>query len=165
MTLDEFNALDAQEARRTLLACADVERWADAVADGRPYARVEDALQAARTVADPWAPDEIDDALARHPRIGESAQGDAADARLSRTEQAGVDTRDADVARRLADGNRAYEERFGHVFLVRAAGRSAEEILEQLTERLGNDAATERENAARNLREIAVLRLEGMLVA
>ncbi|MGO1203172.1 2-oxo-4-hydroxy-4-carboxy-5-ureidoimidazoline decarboxylase, partial [Cellulosimicrobium funkei] len=69
------------------------------------------------------------------------------------------------VTRRLAEGNRAYEQRFGHVFLVRAAGRSAEEILEQLTERLGNDAETERANAARNLREIAALRLKGMLTA
>ncbi len=84
---------------------------------------------------------------------------------MSRSEQAGVDTSDGDVARRLVEGNRAYEERFGHVFLVRAAGRSAEEILEQLTERLGNDAETERANAARNLREIAALRLKGMLTA
>ncbi|MCR1984485.1 OHCU decarboxylase, partial [Cellulosimicrobium cellulans] len=75
------------------------------------------------------------------------------------------DTSDDDVARRLVEGNRAYEQRFGHVFLVRAAGRSAEEILEQLTERLGNDAETERANAARNLREIAALRLKGMLTA
>ena len=72
---------------------------------------------------------------------------------------------DDDVQRRLTEGNRAYEERFGHVFLIRAAGRSAEEILEQLTERLGNDADSERANAARNLREIAALRLKGMLTA
>jgi 2-oxo-4-hydroxy-4-carboxy-5-ureidoimidazoline decarboxylase len=84
---------------------------------------------------------------------------------MSRSEQSGVDTSDDDVQRRLTEGNRAYEERFGHVFLIRAAGRSAEEILEQLTERLGNDADTERANAARNLREIAALRLKGMLRA
>ena len=82
---------------------------------------------------------------------------------MSRSEQSGVDTSDDDVQRRLVEGNRAYEERFGHVFLIRAAGRSAEEILEQLTERLGNDADSERANAARNLREIAALRLKGML--
>ena len=33
----------------------------------------------------------------------------------------------------LVDGNRAYEERFGHVFLIRAAGRTPEEMLAELT--------------------------------
>ena len=51
---------------------------------------------------------------------------------------------DPDVARRLAEGNRAYEERFDRVFLIRAAGRSAPEILEELERRLGNDDAAER---------------------
>ncbi|WP_251151809.1 2-oxo-4-hydroxy-4-carboxy-5-ureidoimidazoline decarboxylase [Cellulosimicrobium sp. Marseille-Q4280] len=165
MTLDEFNRLSAQDARDALLACAHVERWADDVAAGRPYATVADAVDAAATAANPWTDAEIDAALSRHPRIGERADGEQTDARMSRSEQSGVDTSDDDVARRLADGNRAYEETFGHVFLVRAAGRSAEEILEQLTERLGNDARTERANAARNLREIAALRLEGVLSA
>ena len=165
MTLDEFNRWSPDEVRDALLACAHVDRWAEEVAAGRPYATVEDAAEAALTAADPWTDDEVDSALARHPRIGERAEGEAADASMSRSEQAGVDTSDDDVTRRLAEGNRAYEQRFGHVFLVRAAGRSAEEILEQLTERLGNDAETERANAARNLREIAALRLKGMLTA
>jgi len=165
MTLDEFNRLPPEQAREALLACAHVGRWADEVTAGRPYASVEDAARAALDAADPWTDEEVDAALARHPRIGERAQGESADASMSRSEQAGVDTSDDDVTRRLAEGNRAYEERFGHVFLIRAAGRSAEEILEQLTERLGNDAETERANAARNLREIAALRLKGMLSA
>ena len=163
MTLDEFNRLSPSQARDALLACAHVGRWADAVAGGRPYASVDDAVDAALAAAHPWTDDEVDSALSRHPRIGERAEGDAADAAMSRSEQSGVDPSDDDVTRRLAEGNRAYEEKFGHVFLVRAAGRSAEEILEQLTERLGNDAGTERANAARNLREIAALRLRGML--
>jgi 2-oxo-4-hydroxy-4-carboxy-5-ureidoimidazoline decarboxylase len=165
MTLDELNRLAPQDARAALLACAHVERWADEVVARRPFASVDAASDAALDAADPWTDAEIDAALARHPRIGERAQGDDADAGMSRSEQAGVDTSDGDVARRLAAGNRAYEETFGHVFLIRAAGRSAEEILEQLTERLGNDADTERANAARNLREIAALRLRGMLSA
>lgn len=163
MTLDEFNRLSPQEVRDALLACAHVDRWADEVAAGRPYASVDAVAQAALTAADPWTDDELGSALARHPRLGERAQGDAADASMSRSEQAGVDTTDDEVTRRLAQGNLAYEEKFGHVFLVRAAGRSAEEILAQLTDRLGNDAGAERANAARNLREIAALRLKGML--
>ena len=161
--LATFNAAPTEEARDMLLACADVPRWAEAVVAGRPYSNVDATLTAARTLANPWTEAEVDTALARHPRIGERAHGTDTDAEHSRREQSGLDTHDADVARRLADGNRAYEERFGHVFLIRAAGRSMEDILAALEQRLTNDAQTERRIAAEQLREIALLRLEGML--
>lgn len=160
MTLEQFNSAEEDAAERLLLACAAVPRWARAVAAGRPYASRDALLDAARTAASPWTEEEVDAALARHPRIGERTEGQDADAAHSRREQSGVDTSDADVAERLRAGNRAYEERFGHVFLIRAAGRSAAEILSALDERLGNDPATERRVVAEQLREIAVLRLE-----
>lgn len=158
--LSTFNALPDDDASRLLESCAAVPRWADDVMRGRPYGSVEEVLEAARTAADPWTEDEIDAALARHPRIGERPQGSGADAAHSRAEQAGVDTGKAGVAEQLARGNRAYEDRFGHVFLIRAAGRSAEDILATLQQRLTNDPATERRIAAEQLRQIAVLRLQ-----
>jgi 2-oxo-4-hydroxy-4-carboxy-5-ureidoimidazoline decarboxylase len=63
------------------------------------------------------------------------------------------------VQERLAEGNRRYEERFGHVFLIRAAGRSAEEMLAALEQRLGHDDDTERDVVRRELAEIVRLRL------
>lgn len=161
--LEAFNAADAEAARAQVLSCAAVARWADEVVSGRPYARTEDALEAARNAADPWSDEEIDSALARHPRIGERASGDDADAAHSRREQSGLGDLSGSVQERLRAGNRAYEERFGHVFLIRAAGRTAEEILASLEERLEHDPATERRIAGEQLREIAVLRLEGEL--
>lgn len=161
--LEAFNAAETSAARAQVLSCAAVARWADAVVAGRPYADTEAVLAAARAVADPWSEDEIDSALARHPRIGERASGDDADAAHSRREQSGLGDLSGSVEERLHAGNRAYEERFGHVFLIRAAGRTAEEILASLEERLGNDPATERRIAGQQLREIAVLRLEGEL--
>ena len=160
--LQDFNTADEAVARQLLLTCAAVPRWAQEVAAGRPYAEIEDVLRAARD-ASPWTDEEVDAALARHPRIGERAEGQDADAALSRQEQAGVDTSDSSTAERLRAGNREYEERFGHVFLIRAAGRSAEDILAALDERLANHQATERRIAADQLREIAVLRLQGEL--
>lgn len=162
MTLDEFNRLSPSEARDALLACAHVTRWADDVAAGRPYASVDDAADAALAAADPWTDDEVDAALARHPRIGERAQGDAADASMSRSEQSGVDTSDGDVTRRLAEGNRAYEERFGRIFLIRAAGRSRAEILAELERRLALGDEEELAVVGEQLREIALLRLRTM---
>ena len=81
---------------------------------------------------------------------------------MSGDEQAGVDPHDAEVRRRLAEGNAAYEERFDRIYLVRAAGRSAEEILALLEERLTNDPDTEIAATSDQLREIALLRLEGL---
>ena len=70
-----------------------------------------------------------------------------------------MDPADAEVAQALAVGNAAYEARFDRVFLIRAAGRSAPEILAELDRRLGNDDDTEREETVTQLREIALLRL------
>ncbi len=164
-SLQAFNAATHQQSMDLLLGCASVPRWAAEIGAGRPYADVEQALEAARHAASPWTEDEIDSALGGHPRIGERAGGEpgARAAQHSQAEQSGVDTSDDDVAHRLARGNRAYEERFGHVFLIRAAGRSASEILESLEQRLTHDPQTERRIAAQQLREIAVLRLQGEL--
>ena len=126
MSLTDFNELDDAAARERLLVCLDVPRWADAVAGGRPYddiGQVEAAMTAASaTITD----NELEQALARHPRIGERADAAKHDAAHSTREQSGVDQGDADLARRLEEGNRAYEERFGRVFIVRAAGRPVE---------------------------------------
>ena len=73
-----------------------------------------------------------------------------------------MDPAAGDTAARLAAGNAAYEERFGRVFLIRAAGRDAEEILAELDRRLGNDDEAERAETVDNLRQIALLRLEAL---
>lgn len=162
-SLEAFNAAPQQQCLALVLACAAVPRWATQVCGARPYADVEQALDAARHTASPWTEEEIDSALADHPRIGERAESQERSAQHSQAEQAGVDTSDDEVTRLLAEGNRAYEERFGHVFLIRAAGRSAQEILDSLEQRLTYDPQTERRIAAEQLREIAVLRLQGEL--
>ena len=163
-TLDEFNSLDAEQAAQLIRPCLDVERWVQGVVTGRPYADVHQLLAQARQVADPFRADELAAALAHHPRIGDRAAGSSSEAALSRSEQAGL-TLDDDIQRRLAEGNRAYEERFDRVFLIRAAGRSSEEILAQLETRLANDIDTEDVIVADQLRQIAVLRLSGLVTA
>ena len=106
--------------REQLVACLSVPRWADDVLAGQPYADrtalLARADEAARTLSD----EELEQALSGHPRIGE--RGGA----QSQREQAGVDPAAGDTAARLAAGNAAYEQRFGRVFLIRAAGRDAE---------------------------------------
>jgi 2-oxo-4-hydroxy-4-carboxy-5-ureidoimidazoline decarboxylase len=159
MTVDAFNALPDEEAEARLRACLPVGRWVETVRNGRPYAGWPALEGAARGAAGELSDDELARALAGHPRIGERASGPDHEPELSRREQSGVDASDGEVARALAEGNAAYEKRFDRVFLIRAAGRSAGEILEELTRRLGNDDATEREETVTQLREIALLRL------
>ncbi|WP_309132146.1 2-oxo-4-hydroxy-4-carboxy-5-ureidoimidazoline decarboxylase [Brevibacterium sp.] len=162
MDLDEFNRLPADEAHEVLRPCLDVERWIDGVVAGRPYADVESIVESARRSADPLRDEEIAQALSHHPRIGERAQGDSAEAKLSKTEQAGLGAMDGSVQERLAAGNAAYEERFDRVFLIRAAGRNPEEILSELERRMNNSDSAELAEVGEQLHQIAETRLTGI---
>jgi 2-oxo-4-hydroxy-4-carboxy-5-ureidoimidazoline decarboxylase len=159
LTLDRFNELPEDKAVSELLAVCHSRRWAEAVAAGRPYPDVAALQRAADEVWTGLGPGDWLEALEGHPRIGE---GGGASADWSRQEQAGVGGGD-DVRDRLARGNAAYEARFGHVFLISAAGRSADEILAALDERLGNDPETELRVAAGEHRRITRLRIERLI--
>ena len=160
--LDKFNALPDAEARGRLAECLDLPRWVDTVLEGRPYADLAALLKVAEVAAGTMTDEELERALDHHPRIGERGAGGHDEEHSSR-EQAGVDPADRDVARRLAVGNAAYEEKFDRVFLIRASGRSGPQILAELDRRIDNDPATERAETVSQLREIALLRLEQVL--
>ncbi|UVI36931.1 2-oxo-4-hydroxy-4-carboxy-5-ureidoimidazoline decarboxylase [Brevibacterium spongiae] len=163
MDLAEFNRLPAEAARNVLRPCLDVDRWIDTVVAARPFPDVDAALASARDDAGPLRTDEIDAAMSHHPRIGEKAKGDSAEAAHSSREQAGLGTLEADVQSQLAAGNAAYEERFDRVFLIRAAGRTPAEILSELQRRMDNTEADENAEVGEQLIQIAALRLEGIL--
>lgn len=163
MRLTELNAADRDDAVAVLRPCLDVERWIDEIVAARPYASVDDLLGRAQTAAAPLTDDEVGRALAHHPRIGERAAGTGTEARMSRAEQGGVGALDEGTARALREGNEAYEQQFDRVFLIRAAGRGPEEILASLRARLENPPEVEARVVAEQLREIAVLRLDGVV--
>lgn len=149
--------------RELLVTCLDVPRWADEVLAGEPCASREAMETAMTEIAAGISDEELDQALARHPRIGERADATKHDASHSTREQAGVDRADADVVSRLANGNRAYEEHFGRVFIIRAAGRDAPEILDHLTRRLDNSDDAERAETINQLTQIALLRFREVM--
>jgi 2-oxo-4-hydroxy-4-carboxy-5-ureidoimidazoline decarboxylase len=146
-------------SREQLLSCLSVPRWADEVLAGGPYADRAALLSRADVAARTFSDEEIDQALSGHPRIGERG-GEQSQREQSRITGTGGDA-GASWAR-LAAGNAAYEERFGRVFLIRAADRDAHQILTELNRRLGNDDAAERAETVDNLREIALLRLQSL---
>ncbi|MBT2518715.1 2-oxo-4-hydroxy-4-carboxy-5-ureidoimidazoline decarboxylase [Streptomyces sp. ISL-90] len=154
---------DARERfRDELRACLHVARWVDEVADAAPFDSLDALLAAASDAASPLSPAEIDEALASHPRIGEKPAGNGTAERFSRSEQSSADAEDPELAVAIAAGNRAYEERFGRVFLIRAAGRSRAEILAELSRRMRLDDDAELAVVGEQLREITLLRLERM---
>ncbi|MBL0888372.1 2-oxo-4-hydroxy-4-carboxy-5-ureidoimidazoline decarboxylase [Myceligenerans indicum] len=163
MDLATFNALPTADASDAVRSCAQVPAWVDDVVSGRPYPSREDLLRCAARSAATWGEGDLEAALAQHPRIGERAEGTGRAATMSRREQGAASSADEATAAAIADGNVRYEERFGRIFLVRAAGRTGPEILENLTLRLRNDAATETLVATGELRQIALLRLEGLV--
>lgn len=161
--LAAVNAQPGAAAERALLDCCASPAWAGRLAAGRPY-QDRGALTAAADAALaglPWP--EVERALAAHPRIGERPAGGARDAGWSRREQSGVDAADPVTREALAAGNEEYERRFGHVYLVCAAGRSGDELLALLRARLGNDPDAERAVVREELRRIMRLRLDRLL--
>jgi 2-oxo-4-hydroxy-4-carboxy-5-ureidoimidazoline decarboxylase len=162
-SLDAFNDGPPDRAVEALRTCNAAPRFAAELVAGRPYRDVDTLVARAEEVARslPW--EEVALALAAHPRIGDRVEGSSSEARASRQEQSSMSGADDATRAALVEGNRAYEERFGHVFLIRAAGRSPEEMLAELRRRLGNDEETERRETTEQLAQISALRVRGMV--
>jgi 2-oxo-4-hydroxy-4-carboxy-5-ureidoimidazoline decarboxylase len=154
-----FDVLSPMAAGALLTPVCASEAWIVAMVATRPHGTLElmDLRSDEAIAAIEW-PD-VEQAMAAHPRIGERAGGENQESTWSRQEQATMVGGDDDVARALHEGNIAYEQRFGHVFLVCATGRTPAQMLAALNERLDNDEATERAVVRRELAAIVRLRL------
>ena len=161
--IDDFNDQPPDRAVEALRACNAAPRFAAELVAGRPFRDADTLVSRAEEVARalPW--DEVSMALAAHPRIGDRVEGATAEAAASRKEQSSMTDADDDVRAALLDGNRAYEERFDHVFLIRASGRTPEEMLAELRRRLDNDEETERAEVTEQLAQITALRVKALL--
>jgi 2-oxo-4-hydroxy-4-carboxy-5-ureidoimidazoline decarboxylase len=161
--IDDFNEEPADQAVQALRACNAAPRFAAEVVAGRPYRDVETLVARAEDVARslPW--EDVAVALAAHPRIGDRVEGSSAEAQSSRKEQSSMADADDETRTALLEGNRTYEERFDHVFLIRAAGRSPEEMLTELRRRLGNDQESERAEVTEQLAQITGLRVKALV--
>jgi 2-oxo-4-hydroxy-4-carboxy-5-ureidoimidazoline decarboxylase len=161
--LDDFNDEPADQAVQALRACNAAPRFAAELVAGRPYRDAETLVARAEEVtrALPW--EDVAIALVAHPRIGDRPDGTSPEAAVSRQEQSSMADADGDTRAALVDGNHRYEERFDRVFLIRASGRSPEEMLAELTRRLDNDEQTERAEVTEQLAQITALRVKAMV--
>lgn len=155
--LGRLNALSPHAAERMLLAVCGSREWARSMAAARPFPSVEAALDASDRTWGALSASDWNEALASHSRIGDrAATGTAA------REQSAALGASPEIQAALARANAEYEEHFGRIFVVCAAGRSAREMLALCRQRLHNDPETELSAAAEEQRKINRLRLEAL---
>jgi 2-oxo-4-hydroxy-4-carboxy-5-ureidoimidazoline decarboxylase len=168
LTLAQFNALPVAQAAQHLRTCCGSSRWVESMLVRRPFESAEALLTAANDAWRATGPADWDEAFAHHPRIGEQ-QAAAAVSATARAWSAGEQsamTRSSQATRAaMAQANDAYQQRFGRIYIVCAAGRSADELLKDLEARLNNDPERERAVAAEEQRKITALRLKTLIGA
>ena len=161
-----FNSLDKDQFRVVMADYCAAPTWIERMSAARPFDPAASLLATSDKAFDALGRDEWLEAFRHHPRIGErtAQRTQSSDARASSAgEQGHVMQADAAAIERLAEANRVYEQRFGHVFIVSAAGRGAPDIQALLEDRLKNDPAAELDVAAAEQRRITRLRLERAL--
>jgi hydroxyisourate hydrolase len=165
MRLEAFNALDEESAVRELRRCCGSTRWVDAMIRARPFPSAEAIADTGDTV---WTSLDAADwleAFAAHPHIGELRAGTSNTAGWEQQEQAGARSAPKEITERLVARNRQYETRFGYIFIVCATGKTVEEMLAIIEDRLQNDSREELRIAAEEQRQITRLRVGKLLDA
>jgi 2-oxo-4-hydroxy-4-carboxy-5-ureidoimidazoline decarboxylase len=163
MQLANLNKLDDAVAASVLLRCCGSARWASAMVAARPFADAEALTTAADNI---WRNlDAVDwlEAFAAHPKIGSSGSGRSDSSEWSRQEQAAARTASTEIQERMVAANRAYEARFGYIFIICATGRRGDEMLAECERRLSNTPDAEFAVAGEEQRKITRLRLVKLL--
>jgi len=148
---DNINGWPPEIARQKFIQCCGSRRWADAMTAARPFASWHAVEETAAAIWKRSAREDILEAFAAHPKIGDHR---------GHEEQAGVRTASETTLDELARLNREYEARFGYIYIVCATGKSADEMLALLHERMNNDPEQELAIAAGQQLLITQLRLK-----
>ncbi|HMX78319.1 MAG TPA: 2-oxo-4-hydroxy-4-carboxy-5-ureidoimidazoline decarboxylase [Chitinophagaceae bacterium] len=166
MTLHEFNTLPHESLIAELSKCCGARAWVQRML---PFIPADDLVELLEDAESQWwlcNEEDWKEAFTHHPKIGDL---DSLKKKFANTavwasgEQSGVNTATDVILNALAEGNRLYEEKFGYIFIVCASGKSAEEMLGMLNERLKNNPEDEIRIAADEQNKITLLRLEKLL--
>src|ERR1041385_2292495 len=163
-----LNSLTDEEATKELLQCCGSKRWASATATGRPFDTLEILLATADDIWWSLNPNDWLEAFRSHPKIGEKKAADKVSAQSQEwagQEQSGVASTSHATIDSLAELNREYEQKFGFIFIICATGKTSDEIVAALRERLPHDPAAELPIAAAEQSKITALRLKKLLTS
>jgi 2-oxo-4-hydroxy-4-carboxy-5-ureidoimidazoline decarboxylase len=166
MDLQQINNLNTESAHHLFMQCCTSERWIENIVTGRPYVDAQSLHQAADQYWDQMAEHDYLQAFEGHPKIGDvnSLKAKYANTKaLASGEQAGANQANDQLVIDLKALNRAYEEKYGFIFIVCASGKSAKDMLDLLRARLKNTRHRELEIASEEQRKIFHLRLEKIL--
>jgi 2-oxo-4-hydroxy-4-carboxy-5-ureidoimidazoline decarboxylase len=153
--LARFNALEEHAAFTALHEACAATAWVKHLLAARPYATPEDLYTASDAAMAELTTADLEEAMAGHPPIGRPKPGDPTSAR----EQRGMAGATEELRAQMLELNLAYQERFGHVFLICATGRTGEQMRDALRERIGNAPEREREIVRTELGKINRIRL------
>jgi 2-oxo-4-hydroxy-4-carboxy-5-ureidoimidazoline decarboxylase len=162
MTLGELNACSAPRFVETLGWILEASPWvAERASSSRPFASVDDLHRAMTTAMDQATPDERLTLLRAHPDLGTRAR--MSDASIGEQHGAGLDRLTPEEFDRLQRLNTAYREKFGFPFLFAVKGSTKHDVLAALERRLPAAPEQEFEEALRQVRRIALFRLQDLL--
>ncbi|WP_236245855.1 2-oxo-4-hydroxy-4-carboxy-5-ureidoimidazoline decarboxylase [Streptomyces sp. CC210A] len=153
--LARFNTSADSDALAALHEVCASSAWGSKLLAQRPYATADDLLRAGDAATAELTAEDLAEAMAGHPPIGRPKPGDPTSAR----EQSGMAGASEDLKAEMLELNLAYQERFGHVFLICATGRTGEQMRDAARERIGNTPEQERETVRTELGRINRIRL------
>ena len=163
-----LNSLTNAAAAQELLQCCGSKRWADEIANSRPYESLDALLTRADQVWQSLDKTDWLEAFRSHPKIGEQKAADKVSAQSqqwSGQEQSGIAHASDDTVNSLAELNQAYERKFGYIFIICATGKTPDEMLAALRERLEHPPEDELPIAAAEQSKITRLRLKKLLTS
>ena len=163
-----MNSLAHGDAEKEFLKCCGSSKWARQMVNERPFTAIDQMIETADRIWWSLGPEDWLEAFRSHPKIGEkkaAAVTDVEAQRWSEHEQSGIENSAEDTMKALRELNRAYEEKFGYIFIVCATGKSSEEMLAILSARLENPADMELRIAAAEQAKITELRLRKLLAS
>ncbi|MFE5888034.1 2-oxo-4-hydroxy-4-carboxy-5-ureidoimidazoline decarboxylase [Streptomyces sp. NPDC056462] len=153
--LARFNALEEHAAHAALHEACASTAWANRLLGARPYATADDLYAASDAAMAELSAQDLAEAMAGHPPIGRPKPGDPTSSR----EQRGMAGASEELKAEMLELNLAYQEKFGHVFLICATGRTGEQMCDAVKERIGNSPEQEREIVRTELGKINRIRL------
>ncbi|MGI5379203.1 2-oxo-4-hydroxy-4-carboxy-5-ureidoimidazoline decarboxylase [Streptomyces sp. CA-251387] len=153
--LARFNALEEHAAYAALHEACASTAWAKRLLAARPYATADDLYAASDAATAELTTEDLEEAMAGHPPIGRPKPGDPTSAR----EQRGMAGASEELKAEMLELNLAYQDKFGHVFLICATGRTGEQMRDAVKERIGNSPEQEREIVRTELGKINRIRL------
>jgi 2-oxo-4-hydroxy-4-carboxy-5-ureidoimidazoline decarboxylase len=165
LKLEAFNQLNRSESETLISQCCSATQWIRRVADGRPYQSMAILIATADKIWVSMQEDELLEAFDGHPKIGDPdslKEKYRSTLTVASHEQSGVKEANDQLLENLAQQNHNYFDKFGFIFIICASGKSANEMLASIDERLSHSRDRELVIAAREQWQITLIRLNNL---